>query len=130
MMRADEEDKDHRFSTPQYRAPEQCDVRRGEIIGVGVDVWALGVSLYKLLFLRDLCGTPGEERLASLNFDPAKRLEASALPRMPPDSAASSAALVSRREAKMGLVSSGHVAMISKTDFLCDHTDRLFGLTQ
>ena len=91
---ADEEDKVHRFSTPQYRAPEQCDVRRGEIIGVGVDVWALGVSLYKLLFLRDLCGTPGEERLASLNFDPAKRLEASALPRMPPDSAASSAALV------------------------------------
>ena len=108
----------------QYRAPEMCDLRRGEVpsrlevetsaaaaccskwrpllplsaaaaaacccgrvllrplaaaaanagglrfrpvawqhVGVAVDVWALGVSLYELLFLRDLFGTPGEERL-------------------------------------------------------------------
>lgn len=37
-------------------------------------VWALGVSLYKCLFLRDLFGTAGEEKLAILNFDPAKKL--------------------------------------------------------
>ena len=76
---ANEEDVIHRTSTPQYRAPEMCDVRRGETIGVGVDVWALGVSLYKLLFLRDLFGVPGEERLGSLNFDPTKRLTPAAL---------------------------------------------------
>ena len=27
-----EEERVHRFSTPQYRAPEMCDVRRGEPI--------------------------------------------------------------------------------------------------
>ena len=37
-----------------------CDVRRGEEIGTGVDVWALGVTLYKCLFLKDLFGTPGK----------------------------------------------------------------------
>ena len=77
---ANEEDKIHRYSTPQYRAPEMCDPRRGELIGTPVDVWALGVSLYKLLFLRDLFGTAGEERLAILNFDPANKLAPDALP--------------------------------------------------
>ena len=91
---ANEEDKVHRYSTPQYRAPEMCDLRRGETIGIGVDVWALGVSLYKLLFLRDLFGTPGEERLGTLNFDPAKKLASHAIPTMPPESAASSEALL------------------------------------
>lgn len=61
---AAEEDKIHRYSTPQYRAPEMCDPRRGEAISIAVDVWALGVALYKVLFLCDLFGTVGEERLA------------------------------------------------------------------
>ena len=76
-----EEDRIHRYCTPQYRAPEMNDLRRGETVGVGVDVWALGVSLYKLLFMRDLFGTPGEERLGILNFDPAKKLAADTLPK-------------------------------------------------
>ena len=91
---ANEEDKVHRYSTPQYRAPEMCDLRRGETISIGVDVWALGVSLYKLLFLRDLFGTPGEERLGTLNFNPDKQLAEKALPTMPSKSAASSEALL------------------------------------
>ena len=70
----------HRFSTPQYRAPEMCDVRRGEPVGPKMDVWALGVSLYKMLHLKDLFGVAGEERLAVLNFRPEKTL--------PPPSAA------------------------------------------
>ena len=70
----------HRFSTPQYRAPEMCDVRRGEPVGPKVDVWALGVSLYKMLHLKDLFGVAGEERLAVLNFRPEQTL--------PPPSAA------------------------------------------
>ena len=41
-----------------------CDLRRGQTVGVAADVWALGVTLYKLLYLRDLFGTPGEERRA------------------------------------------------------------------
>ena len=89
-----EEDRIHRYSTPQYRAPEMCDLRRGEHVGVAVDVWALGVSLYKLLFLQDLFGTPGEERLGTLNFDPNKKLKPSVLPRFPPTSAASSEVLL------------------------------------
>ena len=76
---AREEEEIHRTSTPQYRAPEMCDLRRGEPVGVAADVWALGVSLYKLLFLQDLFGTPGEERLGILNFDPSKRLSPAAL---------------------------------------------------
>ena len=39
-----------------------------------VDVWALGVCLYKILFLQDLFGVPGEEKLAVLNFDVEKRV--------------------------------------------------------
>jgi hypothetical protein len=69
-----EEERIHKTSTPQYRAPEMCDLRRGETVGIAADVWALGVSLYKLLFLRDLFGAAGEERLGILNFDPAKKL--------------------------------------------------------
>ena len=59
-----EEDLVHMFSTPQYRAPEMCDLRRGVCCGVAVDVWALGVALYKMLFLRDLFGIAGEARSA------------------------------------------------------------------
>ena len=71
---AAEEERVHRFSTPQYRAPEMCDVRRGEPVGVKVDVWALGVSLYKMLHLQDLFGVAGEEKLAILNFRPDLKL--------------------------------------------------------
>ena len=71
---AAEEERVHRFSTPQYRAPEMCDVRRGEPVGVKVDVWALGVSLYKMLHLKDLFGVAGEEKLAILNFRPDQKL--------------------------------------------------------
>ena len=46
-----EEERVHRFSTPQYRAPEMCDVR-SDRIHEKVDIWALGVSLYKILFLQ------------------------------------------------------------------------------
>ena len=77
---AAEEERVHRYSTPQYRAPEMCDVRRGEPVGPKVDVWALGVSLYKMLHLKDLFGVAGEERLAVLNFRPEQTL--------PPPSAA------------------------------------------
>ncbi|KAJ3393177.1 hypothetical protein HDU84_002525 [Entophlyctis sp. JEL0112] len=59
------EDDIEKVTTVQYRAPELCDlyVRRG--IGVGVDVWALGVLLYKLCYYT----TPFEEKgkLAILN---------------------------------------------------------------
>lgn len=71
-----------------------CDLRRGETLGVAVDVWALGVSLYKLLFLRDLFGTPGEERLGILNFDPSRKLRAQVLPPTPPEAAAREEALL------------------------------------
>lgn len=37
-----------RGGTPEYMAPEQC-VETGSHLGVGVDVWALGVILYELL---------------------------------------------------------------------------------
>ena len=91
---AEEEDRVHRYSTPQYRAPEMNDLRRGEPVGVAVDVWALGVALYKALFLQDLFGTPGEERLGVLNFDPSKKLAPHALPRAAPHSAGASAVLL------------------------------------
>ena len=91
---AEEENRVHRYSTPQYRAPEMNDLRRGEPVGVAVDVWALGVALYKALFLQDLFGTPGEERLGVLNFDPSKKLAPHALPRAAPHSAGASAVLL------------------------------------
>ena len=58
----------------RYRAPEMCDVRRGELVGPKCDVWALGVSLFKMTRLRDLFGVAGEERLAILNFEPHAKL--------------------------------------------------------
>ena len=57
---AEEEERVHRFSTPQYRAPEMCDLRRGDELGPKVDVWALGVTLFKMLHLKDLFGVAGE----------------------------------------------------------------------
>ena len=63
----------HKYSTPQYRAQEMCDLYTGEPLDQRVDIWAVGVTLYKLLFLRDLL-PPGEEKLGILNFDRATRL--------------------------------------------------------
>ena len=79
-----EEERVHRYCTPQYRAPELCDVRCGERLDERVDLWALGVALYKMLFLADLFGTSGEEKLAVLNFDPDARLDDANLTRLAP----------------------------------------------
>lgn len=38
------------FTTMAYRAPEMVDLFRGQRIDTQVDVWALGVTLYKMLF--------------------------------------------------------------------------------
>jgi hypothetical protein len=46
-----------------------CDLRAAETVGPKADVWALGVSLYKLVFLRDLFGMQGEERLGVRALD-------------------------------------------------------------
>ena len=69
-----QEERIHATSTPQYRAPEMCDLRRGHSVGPQVDIWALGVTLYKMVFLRDLF-PPGEEKLGCLNFDPKRALD-------------------------------------------------------
>ncbi|KAI9223295.1 kinase-like domain-containing protein, partial [Blastocladiella britannica] len=39
-----------RHTTIQYRAPEMCDVYAGRGIDEKVDIWALGVMLYKLMY--------------------------------------------------------------------------------
>ncbi|CAM9305397.1 unnamed protein product [Chrysoparadoxa australica] len=46
-----------RNTTPAYRAPEQVDLHQGHMVSEKVDVWALGVMLHKLAFLR----TPFED---------------------------------------------------------------------
>ena len=47
---ADEEERIQKYSTPQYKAPEMCDLYAGKVISEKVDVWALGVLLYLLTF--------------------------------------------------------------------------------
>ena len=44
-----------RVVAAQYRAPEMCDVRRGERIDERVDIWACGVLLYKVCTLAQSC---------------------------------------------------------------------------
>jgi AP2-associated kinase len=39
-----------KFTTLQYRAPEQCDLYQRRGLNEKVDIWALGVLLYKLCF--------------------------------------------------------------------------------
>ncbi|KAG5175499.1 kinase-like domain-containing protein, partial [Tribonema minus] len=39
-----------RRTTPAYRAPEQVDLHLGHVVSERVDVWALGVLLFKLAF--------------------------------------------------------------------------------
>lgn len=59
------EDDIQRHTTMQYRSPEMVDVYRGLPIDEKVDIWALGVLLFKLCFYT----TPFEEKgqLAILN---------------------------------------------------------------
>ena len=40
-------------TTPLYRAPEMCDLYRGQTIGTKADVWALGCILFKLCTFKD-----------------------------------------------------------------------------
>ncbi|KAJ3006856.1 UNVERIFIED_CONTAM: hypothetical protein HDU68_003852, partial [Siphonaria sp. JEL0065] len=44
------EDEVEKVTTLQYRAPEFCDLYSRMGVNVGVDVWALGVLLYKLCY--------------------------------------------------------------------------------
>ncbi|KNC55599.1 NAK protein kinase [Thecamonas trahens ATCC 50062] len=58
------EDEFNAVTTLAYRAPEMLDLYRGQRIDTQVDVWALGVSLYKIAFFE----SPFEDsRLAILN---------------------------------------------------------------
>lgn len=52
-------------TTPNYRAPEQCELYSGFPIGEKVDVWALGCVFYSLCYQR----LPFEGRLAVVNSD-------------------------------------------------------------
>eukprot|EP01133_Synstelium_polycarpum_P001463 gene1463-1699_t len=46
-----------KYTTPQYRSPEQVDLYRSNVVNEKVDIWALGCLLYKLLYYT----TPFEE---------------------------------------------------------------------
>lgn len=47
---AAEEEFVQRYTTFQYRAPEMVDLHADKVVGVAVDVWALGCVLFKLCF--------------------------------------------------------------------------------
>ncbi|KAJ3361831.1 Ark1/Prk1 protein kinase Ppk29, partial [Kappamyces sp. JEL0680] len=44
------EDEIAKFTTLQYRAPEMCDLYSKRGLNEKVDIWALGVLLYKLCY--------------------------------------------------------------------------------
>lgn len=46
-----------RNTTPAYRSPEQVDLFQGHVVSEKVDIWALGVVLFKLAFFQ----TPFED---------------------------------------------------------------------
>lgn len=54
--REDAKDDIEKMTTIQYRAPEQCDLWGNKRINEKVDVWALGVLLYKVMFFEDAFG--------------------------------------------------------------------------
>jgi serine/threonine protein kinase len=75
------QDEIDRLTTPQYRAPEQCSVQSGAVLGTKarhprpapslprcrahgtqIDVWALGVMLYQMAFKR----TPWDSTLGTM----------------------------------------------------------------
>lgn len=60
-----EEEAVRRQTTPAYRAPEMWDLYSREVVGVQVDVWALGVLLYFLCFGK--LPFDGEAKLSILN---------------------------------------------------------------
>ncbi|KAM3725765.1 Serine/threonine-protein kinase [Dirofilaria immitis] len=44
------EEEIHRYTTLAYRAPEMIDIYSGKCIGTKIDIWALGVMLYRLCY--------------------------------------------------------------------------------
>lgn len=50
-------DEIRRNTTPAYRSPEQVALHLGHVVSEKVDIWALGVMLYKLAFFH----TPFED---------------------------------------------------------------------
>ncbi|VDN06524.1 unnamed protein product [Thelazia callipaeda] len=44
------EEEIHRYTTLGYRAPEMVDIYSGKTIGTKIDIWALGVMLYRLCY--------------------------------------------------------------------------------
>jgi AP2-associated kinase len=48
--RGEAEEDVERNTTIEFRAPEMCDLFRGHVLDTRVDVWALGVLLYRLAF--------------------------------------------------------------------------------
>eukprot|EP00730_Choanoeca_flexa_P012828 TRINITY_DN4660_c0_g1_i2.p1 TRINITY_DN4660_c0_g1~~TRINITY_DN4660_c0_g1_i2.p1 ORF type:complete len:548 (+),score=73.47 TRINITY_DN4660_c0_g1_i2:154-1797(+) len=45
-----------KYTTPNYRAPEMCDMYQGLPLTYKTDIWALGCVLYKLMFFADAFG--------------------------------------------------------------------------
>lgn len=67
---ADELQRMHRdimhHTTPQYRAPEMVDLSRGFAIDDKLDVWALGVLIYKVCYYTTPFELPAQQSLADL----------------------------------------------------------------
>ena len=44
-------------TTPAYRSPEMIDLHSKKLVGIPVDIWALGCLLYKMAFYKDAFNT-------------------------------------------------------------------------